>query len=155
MEADNVTLRRITSVGDEIDPMMSQANEQGFALVRRLKENWSSGFNRFELPGELFLGAYASNRLVGIGGLNRDPYVDDLSPEKSRIGRVRHVYILSEVRRFGVGAMIMREIIREAAASFSRLRLLTNTAEASAFYERLGFERTSERGATHSLRMGA
>ena len=83
---------------------------------------------------------------MAVGGLNIDPYAASAS-----IGRVRHLYVASSARRLGVGAILMRRIIDDAARTFEILRLRTSTAEAAAFYEQLGFERTSEEAATHRL----
>jgi hypothetical protein len=45
--------------------------------------------------------------------------------------------------------------MNEAARTFATLRLRTTTAEAAAFYERLGFLATNEENATHIIGLGA
>lgn len=45
-----------------------------FNMLRRLEENWQRGENRFNAPGEKLLGAFLNGRLVGVCGLNRDPF---------------------------------------------------------------------------------
>ena len=45
-----------------------------FNMLRRLEENWQRGENRFNAPGEKLLGAFLNGKLVGICGLNRDPF---------------------------------------------------------------------------------
>jgi GNAT superfamily N-acetyltransferase len=114
--------------------------------MRRLREDWASGVNRFACPGELLLGAWVGERLVAVGGLNRDPYMS-----ADAIGRLRHVYVLDDVRRLGIGTLIVARIIAEASACFSLLRLRTMTAEGAAFYDRLGFQRASDPFATHVI----
>lgn len=62
--------------------------EQHFNMLRRLAENWQSGKNRFNAPGETLLGAFVNHQLVGVCGINSDPF----SPQP-RAGRIRHLYI--------------------------------------------------------------
>ena len=71
---------------------------QHFNMLRRLAENWQSGENRFNAPGEKLLGAFRGGELVGVCGLNADAY--SLQP---RAGRIRHLYIGERYRRQGVG----------------------------------------------------
>jgi len=115
-------------------------------MVRRLVDDWASGTNRFDRPGELFLGAWFDGRLAGVGGLNRDPYADD-----DRTGRVRHVFVLPDARRFGVGTALLREIVARAPQTFRVLRLRTFTPEGAAFYAALGFAETGQPEASHRM----
>ena len=55
-----------------------------FNMLRRLEENWQRGENRFNAPGEKLLGAFLNGRLVGVCGLNRDPF-----SQQPRAGRIR------------------------------------------------------------------
>ncbi|NMR95858.1 GNAT family N-acetyltransferase, partial [Vibrio parahaemolyticus] len=48
--------------------------EQHFNMLRRLAENWQSGKNRFNAPGETLLGAFVNHQLVGVCGINSDPF---------------------------------------------------------------------------------
>jgi hypothetical protein len=59
-----------------------------FNMLRRLEENWQRGENRFNAPGEKLLGAFLNGKLVGVCGLNRDPF-----SQQPRAGRIRHLYI--------------------------------------------------------------
>ena len=114
--------------------------------MHRLVDEWRTGTNRFDQPGEILLGAFTDGRLLGIGGLNRDPYASD-----ARTGRVRHVYVVPQARRSGVGQVLVERIVAEAFRSFERVRLRTMTAEGAAFYAALGFVETDEPDATHRL----
>lgn len=91
-------------------------------------------------------GAWTSQRLVGVGGLNTDPYT-----QEPRVGRVRHLYVLEARRRRGVGRSLVAAIAAEAQGSFDRLRVRTPSPGGAAFYESFGFERCSEKHCTHSL----
>ena len=107
---------------------------------------WAEGDNRFDRPGEAFLLAREDSIVVGMCGLNVDPFLTD--PE---VGRLRHLYVLGEHRRRGIGSQLVDGCLTIAQASFRRVRLRTMDPGASAFYESLGFDRTDEPDATHAL----
>lgn len=67
-----------------------------FNMLRRLEENWQRGENRFNAPGEKLLGAFLNGRLVGVCGLNRDPF-----SQQPRAGRIRHLYVSEKCRGQG------------------------------------------------------
>jgi GNAT superfamily N-acetyltransferase len=143
-------LRRVTLLGEEIAPLVIEAESEGHRFVRRLQHEWNSGENRFEALGEFLMSAYIDDRLVAIGGLNIDPY-----SSAAGVGRLRHVYVSSVARRLGVGTQLVKRVMNEAARTFATLRLRTTTIEAAAFYERLGFLAVNEENATHIIRLGA
>lgn len=113
--------------------LVSDSEAQGVRFVRRLVDEWSTGDNRFDQPGEALFVAHRAGTIVGVCGLNVDPY------EGPHVGRVRHLYVLSTHRRLGIGARLVAEVMRTARASFDRLRLRTANPGAAALYERLGF----------------
>ena len=76
--------------------LRTESLEQHFNMLRRLAENWQSGKNRFTAPGETLLGAFVNPQLVGVCGINSDPF----SPQP-RAGRIRHLYISERYRRRG------------------------------------------------------
>ena len=139
-------LRALTLPCLELDPLIEEANEAGFPFMETLRREWSDGTNRFDLPGETYLGVWLASKLVAAGGINRDPYTDD-----PQTGRVRHVYVLSEHRRSGVGQILLAEIVRLARQHFTTLRLRTRTNEGASFYEAIGFAAADEPAATHVL----
>jgi GNAT superfamily N-acetyltransferase len=146
MDDEGIVLHPLRAIGAEITPLVLEAEGQGHRFMRRLSEDWASGVNRFAGPGELLLGGWAGERLVAVGGLNKDPYVS-----ADTVGRLRHVYVLGDVRRLGIGTLIVERIIAEASARFSLLRLRTMAAEGAAFYDRLGFQRAGDPFATHVI----
>ena len=93
-----------------VDELLSESERAGARFVRRLVDEWANGANRFDRPGEALFGAWIGDRLVGVGGLNVDPYARD-----ERVGRVRHLYVLSDFRRLGVARRLMAQIIAAAA----------------------------------------
>ena len=121
----------------------ARASNQTF--LDRLVTDWRSGANRFDAPGECFLGVYDGDALIACGGLNRDPYGADPT-----LGRLRHLYVAKTHRRQGVATRLVQELLARATA-FRRVRLRTSSPEAAAFYERLGFARVEEPDATHAI----
>lgn len=128
-----------------LDELAAEARVDGHRFVDRLIDDWQRNINRFDGPGEVLFGAVSGSRLVGIGGLNRDPYAYD-----RLTGRIRHLYVLREVRGQGFGGAILRALIARASA-FERLRLFTENEAAASFYLASGFLAVSEQKATHVL----
>jgi len=119
---------------------------EGFGFVERLMRDWDSGANRFAQPGEQLVGAFEGAWLLGFVGLNRDPYL-----LQAGVGRLRHLYVAPGARGRGVGAALVRHLLRGTA--FHRLRLRTDTAAAAAFYLRLGFHPVADATATHEIHL--
>ena len=107
-------------------------------------DEWADGSNRFDRPGEALFGAWVGGRLVGVCGLNVDPYAGD-----DRVGRVRHLYVLRDCRRLGAGRELVEQVLAAARGRFGVLRLSTNNPAAARLYEGLGFRPVSERHCTH------
>jgi GNAT superfamily N-acetyltransferase len=135
---------------EECAPLIDAADVEGHTFVRRLVEEYVSSANRFDQPGELLLGAWLDTQLVGIGGLNRDPYRAD-----SRSGRLRHLYVLPDYRRHGVGRRLVTELVAAARTSFDEVTLRTFNPAAAAFYLTLGFTAVDDMPhVTHLLSFG-
>lgn len=133
----------------QLDDLIVESNGEGVLFLNRLVDEWRSGANRFDRPGEaLFLG-YRRRKLVGVCGLNIDPYARDPA-----IGRVRHLFVSRPHRRASIGRKLIEAVLGDAKQTFRELRLRTDSAAADAFYRRLGFRplRGSEH-ATHYLRI--
>ena len=129
-----------------LDRLVADSERHGLSLVRRLVDEWSSGVNRFDRPGEALFVARSDGRLVGVCGLNVDPYAG-----RDDIGRVRHLYVLAADRRVGIGERLVAEVIAAARGRFDRLQLRTSNPVAAALYERLGFRRSDAADATHRM----
>lgn len=131
----------------ELLPFQLESQKEGFQLINKLITEYENEKNRFDKPGEVLFAVYFQKRMVGIGGLNRDPYSSD-----NVTGRIRHVYVLNQVRRLGIGSLLINQIIKEARLSFHVLTLRTLTETGCLFYEKLGFQKTTKlNGATHFL----
>lgn len=142
-----LAVQRFESLPEDIGTLLHVSREEGHNLVERLVDDWEDGSNRFDGPGEVALEARLDSRLVGVGGLNRDPYLDDRG-----VGRIRHVYVSPDARGLGVGRVLVLSLVEHAREQFSRVRLRTEDAKTSGFYMRLGFvEAHDEPDATHQL----
>lgn len=120
---------------------------EGHGFCGVFLEEWRSGHNRFDQDGELFLVATVDGAVVGMGGLNRDPFVGD-----PRIARLRRLYVSEDARRRSTGRRLVAALVDHArACCFHAVRVRTHDPVASAFYERLGFEPSAEADATHRL----
>ncbi|HEY9100501.1 GNAT family N-acetyltransferase [Chitinimonas sp.] len=138
MEAVSADSLRVERVGEtlpaEVEALYALGEAEGFRFLTRLRQDWCCGDNRFDHEGEAFFVVWLDDRLVGIGGLNRD--CDD-----DTLGRVRRVYVHPEARSHGVGHALLAAIEAHAAQHFKRLVLYTNATPAMHFYESLGYRR--------------
>ncbi len=119
---------------------------EGQRMLARLQENWMSGLNRFDRPGEILAGAIVDGVLAGVCGRNVDPFAGNAAA-----GRVRHLYVAPVHRGKSIGSQLVRFIVRDAADFF---RFLNTRAppQAFEFYERLGFSPVLENSTvTHRL----
>lgn len=127
-------------------PLRQESEAEGLRMLQRLEQNWLSGHNRFDQPGERVLAAMLGNQLVGVCGRNRDPF-----DPVARAGRVRHLYVSRAFRRQGVGAKLLHAIIADAGQYFD---YLNTHAPQSAwhFYQQLGFVAThAHQSVSHRL----
>jgi GNAT superfamily N-acetyltransferase len=136
---------------DRLAPLIAESEREGLRFVRRLAEEWSSGRNRFDRPGEALFGAGLDGRLVGVCGLNVDPYAGD-----PRVGRLRHLYVLAAHRRLGVGGQLVGAVVGAAHGPFASLRLSTSNPAAARLYESWGFRRQAgDAHCTHVMELAA
>jgi len=138
----------IASVGPELRALAACARDENFPFMDRLIAHWEDRSNRFDQPGETYLGVWQSGELVAAGGLNRDPYSGG-----PQVGRVRHLYVHPAARRSGAGRTLMAAIIARSRDSFAVLRLRTTTERGAMFYESLGFARSDAADASHVMQL--
>jgi GNAT superfamily N-acetyltransferase len=125
-----------------------EAIEEGFRFVDRLIDDWNAGVNRFDLPGESFLGAFRGDGLLGFCGLNRDP-----CSAHDATCRLRHLYVRRDTRRAGICSALVQHLLIEGSANFRVVRLRTNSEEAGEFYLRQGFVQVTDKTASHIKRL--
>jgi GNAT superfamily N-acetyltransferase len=141
----DVTIERLSDLPlAALAPLLAESEQAGHRFVRRLADEWATGINRFDKPGEAFFAAWSGERLVGVCGLNVDPYTTD-----PQVGRVRHLYVLVEFRLLGVGRQLVAAVVTSAQGRFAALRLRTDSPKAAAFYERMRFRRVGAADCSH------
>lgn len=128
-------ITRILEIDEiSINHLVIESASQGFRFVERLIRDYRSGLNRFDKSGEVLLVASSKDIVMGIGGLNQDPYFND-----PKIGRLRHLYVGSSWRRCGIGSLLVKQLVQEASQYYYLLTLRTDTQSADRFYQKLGF----------------
>src|SRR5271157_4184016 len=143
-----IVIERINSLPiDRLSALVTEADATGFHALSRLLTEWRSGLNRFNKPGEALLIATDNGHVVGVCGLNRDPYLSDPT-----VGRVRHLYVAVDHRQRGIGSRHVAAVIGAASGHFARLRLRTDSPDADGLYRSLGFKPfTAELACSHQL----
>ncbi len=121
----------------DFEELVAESQLHGHDFLMKMKAEWEADKNRFQQRNEILFGLRESNgALVGVGGVNVDPYANDPS-----VGRVRHVYIREAYRRQGLARLLMGKIMDHSKRSFRLLRLRTHNPEAGYLYESIGFSR--------------
>ena len=116
-----------------LDPLVAAADDEGWEFVRRLADEWATGANRFDRPGERLFIARAAGEIVGVCGLTVDPYSSG-----PKVGRVRRLYVLPAFRGAGVGRRLVRAVVREADGAIRPAPGSTENPAAARLYEGLG-----------------
>ena len=131
--------------GTAIEPLVQQSQEEGFRFLQRLKDEWLSGENQFSGQGEALFGVFDQERLLAVGGINR---------QSDACGRLRRVYVKPEARREDLGRILVQHILGFASVHYSRVMLRTDTPAADQFYLALGFSHLSPGGSsTHTIEL--
>lgn len=121
---------------NEINILVELSVGEGFNFLNRLREDWLNGVNRFDKENERLYLLKIEEEIVGVGGINHCPYV-----ENKRVGRIRRVYIHPDYRRKGFGKKLMSVLIDEFKSVYEKIVLRTDNKESSKFYESIGFVR--------------
>lgn len=130
----------------ELAEMLLESKAAGFRAIDRLITDWRTGANRFNCPGEALFLAKQENLVIGICGLNRDPYVNS-----GQIGRIRRLYVMQRSRRQGIGRTLVHHVIQAAKLSFDWLHVRTTSSIAAQFYRSLDFAACDDEFVTHAL----
>lgn len=132
----------------EFTEMLAESKTAGLRAIDRLITDWQTGVNRFDRPGEALFLARQGDHILGVCGLNHDPY-SDYSPT----GRVRRLYVMQDSRRQGIGRTLVHQIIAVAKLRFDRLHVRTTNPVAAQFYQSLGFMPCHCESASHTLNL--
>ena len=145
-------IERVTGApAGTLDDLLVDSEREGSRFVRRLFDEWATGTNRFDRPGEALFAARLGDRLIGVCGLNVDPYA-----AAANVGRVRRLYVLSAYRRIGAGRQLVLAVLEAARGRFDVLHLRTTNPVAAQLYESLGFRPSSATADyTHALELGS
>lgn len=139
-------LKRLRPTMPAFDALKEESRLEGYWMLVRLADGWASGRNKFLKRGEALFGAWHGRELVGVCGLNIDPYFESRDQ-----GRVRHLFVSARHRGTGLGRMLVETVIDRARRYFAVLNTRA-PQEAFVFYERLGFHRVEgEEFVTHHM----
>ncbi|WP_342515046.1 GNAT family N-acetyltransferase [Sporosarcina sp. FSL K6-1522] len=120
----------------EIARLVQESEAEGYRFLSRLVNDFQDGTNRFNKPGEALFAVQNDDRdVVAIGGVNQSPFANN--PQAARLQRF---YVLDDVRRQGVGSLLLKEIINHACDTFNEMTVRTESSKADAFYRANGFE---------------
>src|SRR5688500_17640510 len=92
----DVTIEPVKDI-TALNELLAESERDGWRHVRRLVDDWSAGTNRFRRGAEVLFAARAGGAVVGVCGLNIDPFAE------ATTGRVRRLYVLRAYRRHGIG----------------------------------------------------
>lgn len=137
-------IRRVYGLPPDMGRLVALSEAEDFAMVARMVQRWSDGSNRFDKPGEALVEARSGGFLVGIGGINVDPYLDD-----PNVGRIRHLYVDPAFRGQSIARGIVERLVALSDGRFDRVRVRAGPPGAGAFYDAIGFEACDEPAATH------
>lgn len=145
-------IKPILSLPNDLTTLIQHSEREGFNFIRRLKEDWDNGSNRFNGSGEFLLAASDNQTLLGVCGVNIDPYVQSNSQQKP-VARLRHLYVIPSSRSKQLGSQLVNACLAKMHADFTAVRLRVPDAATGAFYEKLGFDPIEDTTATHSLNL--
>jgi GNAT superfamily N-acetyltransferase len=141
-------LESVATLPEGIDELARSARNEGFLFLDRLIGDHRTGDNMFARPGEVLFAVREDGRLVGIGGLNIDPF--DTS---GTTGRLRRLYVDPTCRGRGMGKALVRALESVAVQHFVALRLFTDDATAARFYLALGYSAVASDGQASHQKM--
>jgi GNAT superfamily N-acetyltransferase len=141
-----VSIEKIKLPVPGMDRLQSEAREEGYSFIQTLVEEWVTGSNRFDAPGEVLCGYLDQGVLVAVGGLNCDPFAG-----RADVGRIRRVYVRQAWRNKGIGRALMTTLVDEARKHFRCVRLRAENSGAARLYESMGFAPIASPHATHLL----
>ena len=146
----NIIIQQVKELPTDFSNELLPASiREGFEPIMWLKDDWKSGKNKYNQFGEAFYIARFGNKLVGVCGVNRDPYSTDVS-----VCRLRRLYVLPSTRRIGVGRLIVEQAISIARNHFTTIRLRTLDDQSALFFKAVGFRETkNQKEATHEMRL--
>ena len=123
----------------DITYLIEESKEEGFHFLLKLINEYKNNTNTFSGIGECLYGIFQDDVLIGIAGVNQDPY-----SKNNKIGRLRRFYVSKAYRQKGVGSLLLKRMLCEAKEYFQVVVLYTDTKRASQFYVSNGFVRSEK-----------
>lgn len=145
-----ISIQKIELPVPGIEALHAEACREGYDFIETLVEEWATGSNRFNGPGEALCGHLDQGLLVAVGGLNCDPFA-----RRPDMGRIRRVYVRPAWRNKGIGQALVTALVDQARTHFRCVRLRAENAGAARLYERMGFAPLQDPDATHILIFGS
>lgn len=134
---------RCRTLPADIDGLGRDARRQGYGSIDRLISEWQDGSNRFAEVGECLLAVHSDRRLVGIGGMT-------IEPSDTSMMRMRRFYVAAAMRGRGVGRLLVETLLDAVPEGTSGVTVNAGTADAAAFWLRMGFPAEVADGYTHA-----
>ncbi|CAM3973406.1 GNAT family N-acetyltransferase [Bacillus luti] len=106
----------------EYDYLVQESKDEGFNFLLKLINEYENEINTFNKTVECLYGIFQGEKLIGIGGLNVDPYT-----ENNKIGRLRRFYISKDYRRTGLGNLLLNRLLSHTEKYFQIVVLHTDT----------------------------
>jgi GNAT superfamily N-acetyltransferase len=138
--------KRVRNLPDDFGALRGEAASEGFGFLDRLTERWRDGGYCGDAQASLWV-VQANGGLIAVGAQTEDEY--DPSPLHRRI---RHFYVLPQMRRQGVGRTLAHRLIDDGFDLAPRLHLRATHALSTAFWEAVGFQRVGHIHRSHELR---
>ena len=135
MDLKDIHIQQIENLMEyEFSHLVQESEEEGFNFLIRLINEYKNKINVFNKTGECLYGVFQGDMLIGVGGLNEDPYTKD-----NKIGRLRRFYISRDYRRIGLGNLLLNQLLCHAEKYFEVIVLHTDTKQGDVFYTANGF----------------
>ena len=113
-------------------------------MINRLVSDYDSGENRFDKKGEKLIGYSVENEIVGVCGLN-------VEPTDGKYGRIRRLYVLPKYRNRGIGASLVKHLVKYARSNFEGVSVNIGELPVGDFYQSIGFKSVNHPSFTHLL----
>ena len=141
-------IAQLNELPDHFDLLVTESQSENFNFLYKMRQEWDSGTNNFSKKGEIVFGAFHQGLLVGVCGLNIDPYADN-----EMVGRIRHLYVSAPYRCTGLGSQLVNNCLQYGKNIFCTIRLRAANSNTDQFYQDIGFLKITENSASHVIRM--
>jgi len=135
-------IRQIVELPAQLDQLQQEAEAEGRNMISMLRDEWRSGANRFDRPGEILALGTVDGEIAGIGGTTQD-FMD------SNWLRMRRFYVRPAFRRRGVDRQIALFVLNHAMTFDRPIVLYSAGSDAELFWPTIGFIPIERENTTH------